>query len=93
MFDRPSYVSQVPKKESIVINPQDHSNFTCNLCYEEINPRQAPSLLNKPPVSFRFDCGDQFCTQCIKDSFKFHIERAEIDQLKCPQQGCNTLVS
>ncbi len=68
--------------------PKDFSKpFTCDICYETIDPK-APQAEGDIPPSLVLTCQHQFCSACLRESLNFHVQRAEVDKLVCPEVGC-----
>lgn len=38
-------------------------------------------------------CGHKFCRACCKEHLRFHIERAEMDKLCCPNLECKQKIA
>ena len=77
--------------ENIIINNNDndndvdYSNNTCSVCFEE---------MEKGEMKFNhLPCGHVCCTQCWINYLKALISEAKVEEIKCVEHKCTTIIS
>ena len=72
------------EKDNIDLNISENEDNTCNVCYEEIEKEEMK--LNHLP------CNHVCCTQCWTNYFKALILEANVEQIKCVEHKCTTII-
>ena len=72
------------EKDNIDLNISENEDNTCNVCYEEIEKEEMK--FNHLP------CNHVCCTQCWVNYFKALILEANVEQIKCVEHKCTTII-
>ena len=65
----------------------------CSICYTNVIAAEGKPIKSDDKITIEFECKHRFCSECVIETLKNHINNAEISKLNCFEYNCGQAIS